>query len=301
MTRHETPQANRTNPAPQRSFVGELEFLSNFYETEFQWRGRNWRCVETAFQAAKAVDENEFEKMASSRSPSEAKRRGRGCKLVENWDDLRHEIMAELLAAKFAGGSDLAKRLAGTSGELVENNNWGDRHWGKVNGRGENWLGRLLMARRAILSVETGAVVDTHVDLWDLQLSGAWVVVPTNRQRRANGDAVMGGGVAKTAAWRHPGLETRYGRALAAGNDRMAYPRWRILCVPTKDHWKNPSTIDLVTVAVDGVARWCEQNPETFVAVPALGCGLGGLDWEPVRDLLLEVLASYRCVLLEPK
>lgn len=42
-------------------------------------------------------------------------------------------------------------------------------------------------------------------------------IIPTNVQRRSDGSAVMGAGLAKEAAERVPGLAKRYGDALRAG------------------------------------------------------------------------------------
>jgi predicted NAD-dependent protein-ADP-ribosyltransferase YbiA (DUF1768 family) len=62
------------------------------------------------------------------------------------------DVMRDLIAQKFAVGSELADRLLATGDqELVEGNTWGDTFWGVCDGVGENWLGRLLMERRAAL------------------------------------------------------------------------------------------------------------------------------------------------------
>lgn len=46
-------------------------------------------------------------------------------------------------------------RLAETGDvDLVEGNTWGDTFWGVYNGRGENWLGVLLMLTREELRAE---------------------------------------------------------------------------------------------------------------------------------------------------
>jgi hypothetical protein len=57
--------------------------------------------------------------------------------------------MRELLARKFAPGSELAARLL-TTGDapLVEGTTWGGRFRGVCRGEGQNWLGRLLMEQR---------------------------------------------------------------------------------------------------------------------------------------------------------
>ncbi|MEW6551053.1 MAG: macro domain-containing protein [Campylobacterota bacterium] len=55
--------------------------------------------------------------------------------------------------------------------------------------------------------------------------------------------------------------------------------KW-ILNFPTKKHWKNPSTVEYIE---KGLKRLLEESAKlqiTDIAMPKLGCGNGGLDWE---------------------
>ena len=73
--------------------------------------------------------------------------------LTPGWDDLRLGIMERVLRAKFRPETGLAEMLAATgSAQLIEENWWGDTFWGKVDGIGQNRLGRLLMGIRAELA-----------------------------------------------------------------------------------------------------------------------------------------------------
>ena len=58
-------------------------------------------------------------------------------------------IMSEIIHAKFTQNKDLRILLVNTYPQtLVEGNTWHDYFWGVCDGRGENWLGRILMAER---------------------------------------------------------------------------------------------------------------------------------------------------------
>ena len=58
-------------------------------------------------------------------------------------------VMRELLAKKFEPSTELGEKLKKTKKvKLVEGNTWNDTFWGVCRGKGENWLGRLLMERR---------------------------------------------------------------------------------------------------------------------------------------------------------
>ena len=59
------------------SFEGAYEFLSNFYECAFTWRGNRYRTAEHAFQAAKTLDPIKRQAIVNAPSPGKAKRLGR--------------------------------------------------------------------------------------------------------------------------------------------------------------------------------------------------------------------------------
>lgn len=140
---------------PITEFQGEHRFLSNFWHSPITVEGHVFETVEHAFQAMKTLDEDEKLTVANCRTPGEAKRAGRAVTLRADWNDIRLDVMANLLALKFAWGSPLAERLLATGSQaLVEGNRWGDTFWGVCRGKGENHLGRLLMHRRLLLSLE---------------------------------------------------------------------------------------------------------------------------------------------------
>jgi N-glycosidase YbiA len=143
-------------------FRGRFRFLSNFWLTPVWFEGRRYPSLEHAFQAAKTLDAEEREWIREASDPQTAKRRGgrsgergRRITLRLGWEEMKVDVMRELLAIKFVVGSDLAVRLLATGEcELIEGNWWGDRFWGVCDGRGENWLGRLLMELRADLRID---------------------------------------------------------------------------------------------------------------------------------------------------
>ncbi len=138
------------------SFFGEYRFLSNFYPSQIPNKiGQIYATVEHAFQAANTLVDSERDEIMFAKTPGDAKRLGRKVTLRPDWEQIKVEVMRRLLALKFAPGSKLADRLLATEdAELVESNNWGDVFWGVCKGKGTNWLGILLMERRAVLREE---------------------------------------------------------------------------------------------------------------------------------------------------
>ena len=61
---------------------------------------------------------------------------------------------------------------------------------------------------------------------------------------------------------------------------------------PTKRHWRDDSRIDDIARGLEDLARIITAHAIGSVAVPALGCGLGGLPWPQVKRITLERLAA---------
>lgn len=132
-------------------FRGEYQFLSNFSSSPISFGGgRVAPTVEHAFQALKTRDLATQLQILEAHSPTHAKGLGRNVQLRADWEAVKLPIMRGLLALKFAPGGDLHLKLRATGvAVLIEGNTWGDRFWGVCDGAGQNWLGHLLMARRA--------------------------------------------------------------------------------------------------------------------------------------------------------
>lgn len=140
-------------------FEGRYRFLSNFYPVfpaTIELDGFNYATVEHAFQAAKSVPSNkDFRKsMQLITSAGYAKSLGNKVELRENWEEIKLEIMEDLVRQKFTKNENLKKQLLETgSSILMEGNYWKDDFWGiyidkQGNVRGENHLGKILMKIR---------------------------------------------------------------------------------------------------------------------------------------------------------
>ena len=129
------------------SFRGENFFLSNFYPCKVIYRGIEFSSSESAYQAAKCKNDDDFI-LFSGRSAKESKKLGRSVDLIYNWDARKASIMREVLEVKFSD-KELANLLSRTYGQdLVEWNTWGDTFWGVCGGVGKNMLGLELMRIR---------------------------------------------------------------------------------------------------------------------------------------------------------
>ena len=129
-------------------FKDDYEFLSNFYPSSICYEGITYPTVEHAFQAAKTLDPTERQKIANLSTPAKAKAAGRKVQLREGWNEIRTTIMRVIIEIKFTNPTLMT--LLQNTGEatLIEGNTWNDTFWGVCRGKGQNWLGKILMETR---------------------------------------------------------------------------------------------------------------------------------------------------------
>lgn len=97
---------------------------------------------------------------------------------------------------------------------------------------------------------------------------------------------VMGRGLAAEFRMRYPEMfkwyqeECRQGRILTG----FVYP-WekKVMLFPTKNDWRYKSKYIWIE---QGLMCMKEYFPYSSFALPRLGCGLGGLEWLRVKDLI---------------
>lgn len=95
--------------------------------------------------------------------------------------------------------------------------------------------------------------------------------------------------------------EVQLGRMFVVRIGRLDRPRW-IIHFPTKGHWKSPSRIADIEAGLADLRRVLDEYDIKSLALPPLGCGLGGLEWSVVRPLIEAALtdAPVRALVFEP-
>ena len=76
-----------------------------------------------------------------------------------------------------------------------------------------------------------------------------------------------------------------------------------IINFPTKRHWKGKSRIEDIQAGLSALIRLVRDLGLRSIAIPPLGCGLGGLDWRTVRPMIeaaFRELPDVRVFLYEP-
>lgn len=114
-----------------------------------------------------------------------------------------------------------------------------------------------------------------------------------------NTKGVMGKGLALAFKNKYPAHFENYKRACQSGEmttDKvLAYQEINgpmIICLATKTDWRDSSKIEYVSAGLDDLANQIKALGVRSIAIPKLGCGLGGLDWNRVRPLIVEKMSA---------
>lgn len=103
---------------------------------------------------------------------------------------------------------------------------------------------------------------------------------------------IMGKGIALSFKRRYPAMFRRYAELCKNGEVQLGRPyvdrdAGRIIInFPTKGHWKAHSRIADVRAGLRYLRSHLDQWNVRSIAVPPLGCGHGGLNWDEVRPLI---------------
>lgn len=137
-----------------KEFRGYFYFLSNFYSVDVFLDGTKYPSVEHAYQAAKTLNRTDRLRILRAKEPGFAKRLGRKVVLRPDWEDIKIDVMYNLLKQKFDKSVTNHFLIATYPKEIEEGNHWHDNFWGNCycskckHVKGQNHLGKLLMKIR---------------------------------------------------------------------------------------------------------------------------------------------------------
>ncbi|MEE8431094.1 MAG: macro domain-containing protein [Candidatus Desulfatibia sp.] len=128
-----------------------------------------------------------------------------------------------------------------------------------------------------------------------------------------NCDGFMGKGIALQFKKAFPENNDAYARACRAKEMQVGKmhvfetglivnPRF-IINFPTKRHWRGPSRLDDIDTGLNALIKEVSKLDIKSIAIPPLGCGLGGLDWRIVRPKIEKAFAKLpevKIMLFEP-
>lgn len=112
-----------------------------------------------------------------------------------------------------------------------------------------------------------------------------------------NCEGVMGAGLALQFKNKYPEMFESYRKACANGKVSVGkMDVWRgekiIINFPTKIEWRCPSQLWYITDGLHHLKYVIKLMKIQSIAIPALGCGLGGLSWSVVEPLIMQILGD---------
>jgi len=97
--------------------------------------------------------------------------------------------------------------------------------------------------------------------------------------------------------------EVAPGRMFIFDNGKLKIPRY-IINFPTKRHWRDDARIEDIRSGLESLIADARRLGIRSIAVPPLGCGLGGLNWRHVRPMIeksFSELPDVRVLLFPPE
>jgi len=129
-------------------------------------------------------------------------------------------------------------------------------------------------------------------------------ILKTKRETIAvpvNTVGVMGAGLAREIAARYQDAYRTYRASCKSGELRVGklilidWTQPKLLMFPTKAHWREKSTLEIIECGLVELRHY--ENCLGSLAVPALGCGLGGLNWKDVLPLMMKHLLALNILI----
>ncbi len=125
-----------------------------------------------------------------------------------------------------------------------------------------------------------------------------------------NCEGFMGKGIAYQFKLRFPQNNLDYVEACKSGKLRIGTLHYYkedgiwIVNFPTKNKWREKSKIDYIEKGLDLLIEFINEYKPKIIAIPPLGCGNGGLDWNVVKNIITDKLRNletkYTFLVYEP-
>lgn len=125
-----------------------------------------------------------------------------------------------------------------------------------------------------------------------------------------NCEGYMGKGIAYQFKLRFPQNNLAYIKACKSGELRIGTIHYYkeegiwIVNFPTKNKWREKSKLDYIEKGLERLIEFIIEYKPKIIAIPPLGCGNGGLDWNVIKEIIIEKLKTiekeYTFLVYEP-
>ncbi len=88
--------------------------------------------------------------------------------------------------------------------------------------------------------------------------------------------------------------EVQVGQLLAVKDQNISTGEKWIINFPTKTDWRKPSEYEYVEKGLESLLEFIDKHELSSIALPPLGAGNGGLEWEKVKQIIEKKLEGKR-------
>lgn len=124
----------------------------------------------------------------------------------------------------------------------------------------------------------------------------------SNYAHGCNCKGAMGAGIAFQFKERYPEMYIKYkklcdtGMFLPGSVFEYKHENGYIYNLGTQATWKERAKIEYIELSFINMLKLAKASLVTKIALPAIGVGLGGLEWNQVRNIIEKVSESYSCI-----
>ena len=86
--------------------------------------------------------------------------------------------------------------------------------------------------------------------------------------------------------------EVQPGNMFVFDRETLTHPRY-IINFPTKKHWREKSKREYIKSGLQALQQVIKDYNIQSIALPPLGCGLGGLYWVEIKEYIIDALQSF--------
>ncbi len=91
--------------------------------------------------------------------------------------------------------------------------------------------------------------------------------------------------------------ELKAGHLLTVKDTSLLLGERLVINFPTKTHWRLPSEYSYIGQGLEALKLFITNEKIAAIALPALGCGNGGLDWPTVKQMICRHLEGLAAVI----
>lgn len=132
-------------------------------------------------------------------------------------------------------------------------------------------------------------MIEIFDNIWNFK--SEYICVLTNGIVKKDGRLVMGSGQAKEALQRYPNIDLLLGDYINSFGNRCFILKYHgLISFPTKNHYKDLSSIDLIEKSCRELVEIADKFNIKSISIGRPGTGLGGLKWKNVKPILEKYL-----------